>query len=163
MVGRTAALLALFAGLVVYYETNEHWWQAGLWWDVAFIACVLMPAVFGLVLVGVPWWSSRRLFPAGIACVVLIVLGIFYRKTPSDSPASAAALALVAGGALGNLTDRIMSAQGVVDFIDIGIGNARFYTFNVADAAITCGAVLLALLSMKANPATKTASVPAGS
>ena len=74
MVGRASALLALFGALVVYYETNGHWWQAGLWWDVAFIACVLMPAVFGLVLVGVPRWSSRRLIPAGIACDVLAVI-----------------------------------------------------------------------------------------
>ena len=74
MVGRASALLGLFLGLVVYYETNAHWWQAGLWWDVAFIACLLMPAVFALVLVGVPWWSSRWLLPAGIACVGLAVL-----------------------------------------------------------------------------------------
>ena len=74
MVGRASAVLGLFLGLVVYYETNAHWWQAGLWWDVAFIACVLMPAVFGLVLVGVPWWGARWLFPTGIAFVVLAVV-----------------------------------------------------------------------------------------
>jgi signal peptidase II len=95
-----------------------------------------------------------------IAAVVLVVLAIFYRRTPADSAGSAAALALVAGGALGNLMDRIISAQGVVDFIDVGIGNARFYTFNVADAAITCGAILLALLSMKDNPGAATAREP---
>jgi signal peptidase II len=98
-----------------------------------------------------------------IAAVVLVVLGVFYKRTPVDASGSAAALALVAGGALGNLTDRIMSAQGVVDFIDVGIGNARFYTFNVADAAITCGAILLALLSMKSNAGTQTAGAPAQS
>jgi hypothetical protein len=74
VVGRAAAVLALLAALVVYYETNAHWWHAGLWWDVAFIACVLMPAVFALVLLGVPWWSARWLFPAGIACVALAVV-----------------------------------------------------------------------------------------
>ena len=74
MVGRAAALLGLFAGLVVYYETNVHWWQAGLWWDVAFIACVLIPAVFGLVLIAVPWWRGSWLFPAGAAFVVLAVV-----------------------------------------------------------------------------------------
>ena len=74
MVGRASAVLGLFLGLVVYYETNAHWWQAGLWWDVAFIACILMPAVFGLVLVGVPWWRARWLFPTGIAFVVLAVV-----------------------------------------------------------------------------------------
>jgi hypothetical protein len=71
---RTAAAALLAAALLVYYETNAHWWQAGLWWDVAFIACVLMPAVFGLVLVGVPWWSARWLFPLGIAFIVLAVV-----------------------------------------------------------------------------------------
>jgi hypothetical protein len=75
-VGRAAALLGLFAALVVYYETNEHWWHAGLWWDVAFIACLLIPAVFALVLVAVPWARSRELwlFAAGAACVVLAVV-----------------------------------------------------------------------------------------
>jgi len=98
-----------------------------------------------------------------IAAIVLIVLGMFYKRTPADSAGSAAALALVAGGALGNLTDRIMSSQGVVDFIDVGIGSARFYTFNVADAAITCGAILLALLSMKGNTGVEAARAPAQS
>ena len=100
---------------------------------------------------------------AVIAAIVLVVLGLFYRRTPADSPGSAAALALVAGGALGNLTDRIMSSQGVVDFIDVGLGSARFYTFNVADAAITCGAILLALLSMKGNAGAETTGAPARS
>jgi hypothetical protein len=76
VVGRAAALLGLFLGLIVYYETNEHWWQASLWWDVAFIACVLIPAVFALVLIAVPWSGTRELwlFAAGIACVVLAVV-----------------------------------------------------------------------------------------
>ena len=76
MVGRAAALLGLFLGLIVYYETNEHWWQASLWWDVAFIACVLIPAVFALVLIVVPWYGTKELwlFAAGIACVVLAVV-----------------------------------------------------------------------------------------
>ena len=36
--------------------------------------------------------------------------------------------------------------RGVTDFIDAGIGNARFWTFNVADMGITCGAIALALI-----------------
>lgn len=85
------------------------------------------------------------------AAVVLTVLAILYRRMPSDSTGSATALALIAGGALGNLTDRLMSSRGVVDFIDMGIHDTRFYTFNLADSAITCGAILLAILSMKGN------------
>ena len=47
-------------------------------------------------------------------------------------------------GAVGNLIDRIRSSQGVVDFIDVGIGDARWPTFNVADMAVSIGAFLLA-------------------
>ncbi len=55
------------------------------------------------------------------------------------------ALALVCAGAVGNVVDRIRSAQGVVDFVDVGIGAARWPTFNVADSAITVGAIALAV------------------
>jgi signal peptidase II len=54
-------------------------------------------------------------------------------------------LGLVAGGAAGNLVDRIRSPRGVVDFLDFGIGTLRWPTFNVADIAVTCGAVALAI------------------
>ena len=55
------------------------------------------------------------------------------------------AIALIAGGAAGNLIDRIRSARGVVDFIDVGIGAMRWPTFNIADIAVTCGAIALAV------------------
>jgi signal peptidase II len=54
------------------------------------------------------------------------------------------ALALVCAGAVGNLIDRIRSAKGVVDFIDVGVGDLRWPTFNVADMAVSVGAFLLA-------------------
>src|SRR2546428_261083 len=55
------------------------------------------------------------------------------------------ALSLVCAGAVGNVIDRIRSAQGVVDFVDVGIGGTRWPTFNVADSAITVGAIALAV------------------
>ena len=55
------------------------------------------------------------------------------------------ALGLVAGGAAGNLIDRIRSGRGVVDFLDVGIGALRWPTFNVADIAVSCGAIALAI------------------
>jgi len=55
------------------------------------------------------------------------------------------ACGLVAGGATGNLIDRIRSARGVVDFLDFGVASYRWPTFNVADIAVTCGAVALAI------------------
>jgi hypothetical protein len=67
-VGRAAALLA---ALLVYYETSSHWWDAGLWWDVAWIALVLMPAVFALVYFALPFRTSRGLLAVGLAFAVL--------------------------------------------------------------------------------------------
>jgi signal peptidase II len=52
---------------------------------------------------------------------------------------------------VGNLIDRVRSGRGVVDFIDIGVGNTRFWTFNVADSAITIGAILLAVTLWRAE------------
>ena len=87
--------------------------------------------------------SSRYIF-GGFAVVALIVLWRLYRECKLGERLKPLALGLAWGGAAGNLIDRIRSPLGVVDFIDIGIGNMRFWTFNVADSAVTIGAVLLA-------------------
>lgn len=86
---------------------------------------------------------SRVVF-ISLAALALVILGQLYRATAPGDRARAVALGLVSAGALGNMLDRIKSSRGVVDFIDLGVGSARFYTFNVADVAITFGAVLLA-------------------
>jgi signal peptidase II len=88
--------------------------------------------------------SHSRLVLTLIAIVALLVLGTLYRRFPSSLALPATALALVTGGAIGNALDRLRSTRGVVDFIDVGLGATRFWTFNVADVAITFGAVLLA-------------------
>jgi signal peptidase II len=89
--------------------------------------------------------ASRVVFTA-LALVMLAVLFGMYRRTPVHETVQPLALALIAGGALGNLIDRLRSVRGVVDFIDVGIGDARFWTFNVADSGVTCGAILLVLV-----------------
>jgi signal peptidase II len=88
--------------------------------------------------------NSRWVF-FGLAVVALVVLGSMVRSTRPGDRFRLLALALVCGGAAGNLIDRIRSAQGVVDFVDIGVGSWRWPTFNVADSAITVGAIALAL------------------
>jgi hypothetical protein len=72
-VGRAPALLGLclFGLLVAYYETSEHFPDVGVWWDVAWIAVVLLPAVFALVLLALPLREARWLLPAGLGFVVL--------------------------------------------------------------------------------------------
>ena len=74
-------------------------------------------------------------------------LGILWRllqDTPAGDETRTLALGLVCGGALGNLMDRLRSPLGVVDFIDVGLGDLRWPTFNVADMAVSTGAILLA-------------------
>lgn len=78
--------------------------------------------------------------------VILVFLAHLYRRAGRTELVAAAALALVCGGAVGNLLDRLRYTRGVVDFIDVGFGPYRFWVFNVADAAITVGALLLALI-----------------
>ena len=90
--------------------------------------------------------SGSRLIFGGIALVALAALFRMYQRTRADAALRAVALALVAGGALGNLLDRLRSPRGVVDFIDLGVGDARFWTFNLADLGVTAGALLLALV-----------------
>ncbi|HYT82874.1 MAG TPA: signal peptidase II [Gemmatimonadales bacterium] len=87
---------------------------------------------------------SRWIF-FSLAILALIVLGSMVRSTRPGDWFRLVALALVCGGAAGNLIDRIRSTQGVVDFVDIGVGTWRWPTFNVADSAITVGAIALAL------------------
>jgi signal peptidase II len=59
-------------------------------------------------------------------------------------------LGLLLGGAIGNFIDRIQLGH-VVDWVDIGVGDWRFYTFNVADMAVTASVLLLLFLSVRAS------------
>lgn len=88
--------------------------------------------------------ASRVVFTT-LTLIALLALLLMYRSTPADRRVQLVALALITGGALGNLLDRLRGAGGVVDFIDVGVGSTRWWTFNLADAGITVGAILLAL------------------
>jgi hypothetical protein len=65
---------ALLAALVLYYEVAPDLWRAGTWWDVAWLVLVLLPAVFGLVLLALPLYRARGLLPVGLSFVVLAVV-----------------------------------------------------------------------------------------
>lgn len=80
-----------------------------------------------------------------LALGALVVMACLYRRTAPGDRDAAAGLALIAAGALGNLIDRLRSPRGVVDFIDVGVGGWRFWTFNIADMAITLGAIVLVI------------------
>ncbi len=87
---------------------------------------------------------QRWLFSA-IAVVAAVWITWLLRKHAQEK-LFCFALALILGGALGNLIDRIAYGY-VVDFLDFYWKSYHFPTFNVADAAITCGATLLVLES----------------
>jgi len=86
--------------------------------------------------------SSRWWFVL-LSIGTLFVLAYMYMQTPPDDRMQLGAIALICGGAVGNLLDRLRSSRGVVDFIDIGIGTHRFWTFNFADLGVTLGTAML--------------------
>lgn len=103
----------------------------------------------------VHWRNSGILFgllprtaPAFALVSLLVIAGlVWYHRQAGRGILLTLALALLLGGALGNLVDRLRWGS-VLDFVDMGIGAWRFYTYNVADAAITTAVVLLLGLSL---------------
>jgi signal peptidase II len=96
----------------------------------------------------------------GFAIMATIVLVVLWRSLATADARDAwqgAAIGLVSGGALGNLVDRLRHVHGVVDFIDIGLGDVRFWTFNVADMGVTFGAIML-IVAMLKTPANASSS-----
>ena len=85
----------------------------------------------------------------GLASLVVIVAIVVYQARAGvlGHPLLTVALGLLLGGAVGNLVDRLRLGY-VIDWVDMGIGSARWYTFNVADAAISIAIVLLLALGL---------------
>jgi signal peptidase II len=101
---------------------------------------------------GAAFGLGRGLGPLLVAGAVLVLAALLAVGTRSvDTAAAAVALGLLVGGAVGNLADRLVGGHdgAVVDFIDLQWWPA----FNVADAAITCGAVLLVVAQVRREPA----------
>ncbi|MEE8561511.1 MAG: signal peptidase II [Gemmatimonadota bacterium] len=92
---------------------------------------------------GINIGEHSRLFFLVLSILALGVLTMIYRATPTSDRLRLFAVALVGAGAIGNILDRLRYERGVVDFLDVGIGAHRWWVFNVADSAVTVGAVLL--------------------
>lgn len=105
---------------------------------------------FGL-LSGSGTWSYLVL--AAVALAVVVALGIWLRR--AESPLVAASLGAIAGGAVGNVIDRLRFGA-VVDFIDAHLGAWHWYIFNLADAAIVCGVAALVLENLLSRPHKRT-------
>jgi signal peptidase II len=80
----------------------------------------------------------------GIAGIALVAIAAYATQLGFHERLARFGLSLILGGAFGNLIDRAFAGH-VVDFVDVYWGSAHFWAFNVADAAITIGAILVLL------------------
>ena len=86
---------------------------------------------------------GRTLLLTGIAAIVFLGVVLYAWRSPAGDGVLQTALALISGGAVGNLIDRIR-LDSVTDFLRFYLGAHEWPSFNVADSAITAGVVLLA-------------------
>lgn len=99
-------------------------------------------AAFGILSGQPALW--RQVFFVTVVLVALVALFIMYRKFGRESRLYCVGLGLIAGGAVGNLIDRVRFGS-VVDFLDFFVGAYHWPAFNIADSAITVGVGLLLL------------------
>jgi signal peptidase II len=139
---------ALAVGIVVLDQLAKAWIVGNLARSQSF------PLLGDWVRI-VHWRNSGILFgmlpqsAGAFAVVSLVVAGliVLYHAKAGRGLVVTLALGLLLGGAIGNLIDRVRFGS-VVDFVDMGIGAWRFYTYNVADAAISTAIVLLVLMAL---------------
>ncbi|MDA8362140.1 MAG: signal peptidase II [Gammaproteobacteria bacterium] len=98
-------------------------------------------AAFGLLSQQDGW---QNIIFIAIAAIIALAIIVYLFRGRHHEVLTTVALMLVLGGAIGNLIDRVRLGR-VVDFVDFHIGHWHWYTFNLADSAITIGAVLLAV------------------
>ena len=90
-----------------------------------------------------------------VALIALAAVGIYAMSLPAHQHVARAGLALILGGACGNLIDRAMAGH-VLDFVDVYWRDYHFWAFNVADSAITVGVALMLLDVLGVGRAPKT-------
>ena len=102
---------------------------------VRFIHTQNSGAAFGLL-------PERTTVLSVLSVVAVLAILYYYRRIAGRSPLIAATLGMQLGGAVGNFVDRVSNGY-VVDFIDVGVGSVRYWTFNVADSAIVSGIIIV--------------------
>jgi len=146
-----AVFLGLAASVVVVDQLTKAWLVSNLvpgqtvevlGSTVRLVFSQNSGALFGL------FRDSALLF--GLVSLAVIGLIVGYHGRSGRSLYQSLALGFLLGGAVGNVIDRLRLGY-VVDFVDIGLGHLRWYTFNVADAAISASIVLLLAVAVAPN------------
>ncbi len=143
---------ATFLGLAALVITGDQLTKA---WLVSFLAPGQAVAVLGDWVRLVHSQNAGGLFgllqgnavPFGLVSLVVAGLIVMYHAKSAPNQYISITLGLLLGGALGNIIDRLRIGY-VVDFVDAGIGGLRWYTFNVADTAISFAILLLLAASL---------------
>ena len=146
-VARASAHWGVFVGIAAIVVVLDQLTKA---WLVANVAQGEVREVVGTTVRLVYHQNSGALFGMfrdqaivfGLISIGVVGLIVAYHARSGRSLYMSVALGFLLGGALGNLIDRLRLGY-VVDFVDIGIGDLRFYTFNVADSSISTAVVLL--------------------
>ncbi len=99
-------------------------------------------AAFGVLAEGNPFLRSAVLIGVSTLVLIVVAFALWGRDSSFTAPITRLGLSLIFGGAIGNLYDRILHGT-VTDFIEVYHGGWSFPAFNVADSAITIGAILL--------------------
>ncbi len=151
---RAYALAALVFGLD----------QLTKWWIVAVVRLEERLTIPILSLLSLTWVENRgvsmglltadteagRWLLVALTATIAAVVGLWIRREKRWS--EQLALALVLGGALGNIVDRVRLGF-VIDFIHLHAGRWSFYVFNLADAAISVGVAILLAMALFDRPA----------
>lgn len=153
---RAYALAALIFGLD----------QLTKWWIVAVVRLEERLTIPLLPMFSLTWVENRgvsmglltadsergRWLLVALTATIAAVVVVWIRR--EQRAVEQVALALVLGGALGNIVDRVRLGY-VIDFVHLHIGRWSFYVFNLADAAISVGVVLLLATALIERPAVR--------
>lgn len=135
-------LLSALIVLILDQSSKQFFWDLGQNFEVVgqFARITMVKnsgAAFGML-------QGGRVFLIVSSVIASIVILFLAERMPKEERAKRVFLGMILGGALGNLVDRIYPGD-VTDFIDIGLSMYRWPVFNIADAAVTVGGVLLIL------------------
>jgi signal peptidase II len=138
----TLVVVVLDRGSKAWFETQTvEGWRHEVTANFIYLVHSQNPGVaFGVLADSASIWTRVALIAGSV--VVIAILAWMLVANRSGGALSAAGLALLLGGATGNVTDRIMHG-GVTDFFEVWLGRYRWPAFNVADSAIAIGAALL--------------------